>query len=100
MRNIVDPGSLNGAETKQNFFPVPNATVSYWRSELHATDEYRSTKELPSECNIAAIIGAGLLGVSMAYHLKKLYEEKKQPKIVILEARKVCSGATGGNGVS
>lgn len=37
-------------------------------------------------------------GVSTAYHLLGLYEEKLQPSIVLLDARQVCSGATGRNG--
>lgn len=76
MRNIIDIDSQSSVGTEQHFFPVPNATVPYWRSELHEIDEYRSTKHLPAECDIA-IIGAGLSGVSMAYHLTKLCEGKK-----------------------
>lgn len=81
--------------------PVPNSTLSYWRSELHPVDSYRSSEHLPSECDIA-IIGAGITGVSTAYHLSRLHAANnsgKKPSIVILEAREVCSGATGRNGV-
>ena len=99
MRNIVDMGSFQ--ESNGNYLPVADSTISYWRTEPHEIDELRSTPELPQECDIA-IIGAGLAGVSMAYHLTKLYEAKghKQPSIVLLEARRVCEGATGRNGVS
>ncbi|CAD0092008.1 unnamed protein product, partial [Aureobasidium vineae] len=82
-------------------FPVPNHTLSYWRSELHPIDSYCSSEQLPSECDIA-IIGAGMTGVSTAYHLSRLYAAnnlEKKPSIVILDAREVCSGATGRNGV-
>lgn len=98
MRNLVDMGSFSPSSEEPNYFPVANATVPYWRTELHEIDEYRSTKDVPEECDIA-IIGAGLAGVSMAYHLTKLHDGKKQPSIVMLEARQVCSGATGRNGV-
>jgi len=92
-------GSEN--EKKIDGLPVPNSTFSYWRSELHPIDSYRSSEKLPSECDIA-IIGAGITGVSTAYHLSRLHAANntgKKPSIVILEAREVCSGATGRNGV-
>jgi len=76
-------------------FPVPNSTLPYWRSELHEIDSHRSTEHLPAECDII-IIGAGFSGVSTAYHL--LDENPFPPSIVILEAREICSGATGRNG--
>ncbi|KAK3066239.1 hypothetical protein LTR53_017499 [Teratosphaeriaceae sp. CCFEE 6253] len=47
-------------------------------------------------CDIA-IIGAGLSGVATAYHLSE-QAGINPPSIVILEARQVCSGATGRNG--
>jgi hypothetical protein len=84
-----------------NGFPVPNPTSSYWRSELHPIDSYCTSEELPPECDIA-IIGAGMTGVSTAYHLSRLHDANpsaKKPSIVILDAREVCSGATGRNGV-
>jgi hypothetical protein len=99
MRNIVDTNASPGASQQPSFLPVKNATVPYWRSELHEIDEHRSTKDLPTKCDIA-IIGAGLAGVSTAYHLIKQYEGKEKPSTVLLEARQVCSGATGRNGVS
>jgi glycerol-3-phosphate dehydrogenase len=76
-------------------YPVENATVPYWRSELHEIDSYRSTEELPEECDVV-IIGAGLSGVSTAYWL--LDDNPKPPSILLLEARQICSGATGRNG--
>ncbi|POS75970.1 FAD dependent oxidoreductase [Diaporthe helianthi] len=74
--------------------PVPNPTSSYWRSELHYLDSYRSTAELPEKIEIV-IIGAGIAGVSVAYHLSTA---AKPPSILLLEARQTCSGATGRNG--
>nr|OQO27275.1 hypothetical protein B0A51_04911 [Rachicladosporium sp. CCFEE 5018] len=76
--------------------PVPNPTTPYWRTELHPIDEHRSTERLPKPCDIA-IIGAGLSGVATAYHVIKK-AGNSPPSIVILEARQVCSGATGRNG--
>ncbi|KAL4909342.1 hypothetical protein BDW74DRAFT_146409 [Aspergillus multicolor] len=80
--------------------PVPNATTPYWRSYLHWLDEHRSTEHLPSEADIV-IIGTGIAGVSTAYHLvNEPTEDQAQPSrsILLLEARQVCSGATGRNG--
>jgi glycine/D-amino acid oxidase-like deaminating enzyme len=79
------------------YLPVSNPTLPYWRSELHWLDSFRSTRDLPSECDIA-IVGAGLAGVSAAYHLSQEKVGQKAPSIVVLEARQVCSGATGRNG--
>ncbi|KAI0485326.1 FAD dependent oxidoreductase [Xylariaceae sp. FL0804] len=90
-----------------DYLPVPNPTLPYWRTELHKLDSHRSTPDLPSECDVL-IIGAGLSGVSVAYHLSQQHEEDQPgsaaaappppPSIVLLEARQVCSGATGRNG--
>lgn len=88
----------NGRKAHEQILPVDNATVPYWRTELHALDEHRTTEELPTECDIA-IIGAGMTGVATAYHISKLACDDK-PSVVILEARQLCSGATGRNGVS
>lgn len=77
--------------------PVPNATRPFWRTERHPLDAHRSTKELPTECDIL-IIGAGYSGIATAYHLLDNQDEKKEPSVVMLEAREACSGATGRNG--
>lgn len=83
----------------ERIFPVDNPTTPYWRTELHRFDSYRSTEDLPSECDVA-IIGSGMAGVSTAYHLVDTAGKKKAPSIVLLEARQLCSGATARNGVS
>lgn len=81
-----------------SLLPVPNSTASYWRSEPHRLDEYRSTAQLPSQADIV-IIGTGIAGVSTAYHLLDSEDSNSpQPSILLLEARQVCSGATGRNG--
>lgn len=77
-------------------FPVANSTLPYWRTQLHEIDSHRSTAELPTECDII-IIGAGMSGVSTAYFI--LNDNPSPPSVVILEAREVCSGATGRNGI-
>lgn len=96
MRNIImDPSG--GCEPQKQILPVNDATLPYWRTEPHALDEHCTTEKLPTKCDIA-IIGAGMTGISTAYHISKL-AGVDQPSVVILEARQLCSGATGRNGV-
>lgn len=97
MRNVaMDVGT--GPQRQKHMLPVDNATIPYWRTEPHALDEHRTTKTLPTGCDIA-IVGAGMTGIATAYHISKL-EGDNSPSVVILEARQLCSGATGRNGVS
>jgi hypothetical protein len=77
-------------------FPVPNATIPFWRTELHELDSHRTTSELPDKQDVV-IVGAGFAGASIAYHLLKDAPGSK-PSVTILEAREACSGATGRNG--
>lgn len=77
-------------------FPVANPTASFWLTQPHHLASYRSSEQTPDECDIA-IIGTGLAGVSAAYHI--LTDHKgPEPKVVLLDARQACSGATGRNG--
>ncbi|KAK7968914.1 hypothetical protein PG988_007987 [Apiospora saccharicola] len=88
------------AENHTNpLLPVANPTLSYWRSEPHRLDSHRSTEQLPETCDVV-IIGAGFSGVSVAYNLSSrgINDESPPPFILLLEARQVCSGATGRNG--
>ncbi|KAI0351289.1 FAD dependent oxidoreductase [Trametes cingulata] len=86
--------------------PVPNPTKSFWLDS--APDANPLAKEgsdgpLTHDADIA-IIGSGITGVSAAYHLARILAERDDAdrttplKIVILEARDFCSGATGRNG--
>ncbi|KAL6821494.1 FAD dependent oxidoreductase [Trichoderma camerunense] len=77
-------------------FPSSQSTTPFWRSQLDPIDEHRTTASLPGTCDVL-IIGAGLSGASTAYHLVK--DAKSSPaSVVVLDARQVCSGATGRNG--
>jgi glycine/D-amino acid oxidase-like deaminating enzyme len=73
---------------------VGGGTESFWRTNLHELDGYRSTEALPEQSDIV-IIGAGYAGVATAYHL---LEAGSKASITLLEARGACSGATGRNG--
>jgi hypothetical protein len=77
-------------------FPVPKPGECFWQTQPHPKADHRSTEQLPEHSDIV-IIGAGYAGVSTAYHLIKDHKGSDR-SITILEARGVCSGATGRNG--
>ncbi|KAH7068356.1 FAD dependent oxidoreductase [Paraphoma chrysanthemicola] len=77
--------------------PVPNPVPSFWTSEPLPYEDLRSTENLPSEADIV-IIGAGFAGVATAYHILTARSESPAPSILLLDARKICSGATCRNG--
>ncbi|PYI09232.1 FAD dependent oxidoreductase superfamily [Aspergillus sclerotiicarbonarius CBS 121057] len=77
-------------------FPIENPMTSYWLKDPHPLASCCSSPTVPSNCDIA-IIGTGLAGVATAYHILSASHVEK-PSVVLLEARQVCSGATGRNG--
>jgi len=82
----------------QKPFPTVTSTLPFWRTELSDIDEVRTSEELPAECDIL-IIGSGLSGATVAYQLLSNLGESSHPlSVAMLEARQVCSGATGRNG--
>ncbi|ODV84146.1 hypothetical protein CANARDRAFT_8824 [[Candida] arabinofermentans NRRL YB-2248] len=78
----------------EGIFPVPNSTTSFWHSEEDEFRNFRSSEDLPTEVDVV-IVGSGLSGASLAYYLSK---SDSPPKTLMLEARYICSGATGRNG--
>lgn len=79
---IVDPG-----------FPSPNGTTSFWHCDPHPRDSHQST--WPTEVADVAIIGAGITAMSL---VRTLLKARPNLNVVIIEARGLCSGATGRNG--
>ncbi|KAF5858695.1 hypothetical protein ETB97_003862 [Aspergillus alliaceus] len=80
-------------------FPVPDPTIAFWQTNPKYPDlvDTRSA-ELPQSADIV-IIGSGISGASVAYTiLTECQAMGIDRRIVILEARQVCSGATGRNG--
>lgn len=72
--------------------PVPNPSKSFWHSEpSEFLLGHRTTKELPKYADVV-IVGSGITGASAA---KYLAEEHGNWKVVMLEAREACWGATG-----
>lgn len=94
-RVLSDPG-----------LPTPNTTSSFWLRSPHPDLTEIHSPKLPVEADVV-IIGSGVTGTSIA---RTLLESRKprnndlgqepahRPAIVMLEARDICSGATGRNG--
>jgi len=82
-------------------FPHPKPTLSFWLQGARNNPliGHRTTETTPSNADVV-IIGAGMSGVATAYHLFKEHDPLRGalPKVVILEAREACYGATGRNG--
>lgn len=83
---------------------IPNNTTtsSFWLQSPHPEFTHKSNSALPAEADVV-IIGSGISGASIA---RTLLQQRKrsttpgpsQPGLVMLEARDICSGATGRNG--
>ncbi|WRT68995.1 uncharacterized protein IL334_005977 [Kwoniella shivajii] len=71
-------------------------SVSHWLGTVRSNPllDHRTTKELPSSSEVV-IIGSGLSGALAALNL--LESENPPKSILMLEARELCSGATGRN---
>ncbi|CAG8066615.1 unnamed protein product [Penicillium salamii] len=81
--------------TQLSRLPVSNPVRSFWNADPKKFDDYQSTSILPSVADVV-IIGSGLSGVATAHYLLK--DNPHCPSVVLLEARQICSGATGRNG--
>ncbi|RMJ07913.1 hypothetical protein CDV36_012475 [Fusarium kuroshium] len=77
-------------------FPPPNGMSSFWRTQTGHLDNHRSTSALLNECDIV-IVGAGYSGAALVTHILSKCVDRV-PSILVLEARQLCSGATGRNG--
>ncbi|KAF6834577.1 hypothetical protein CPLU01_04862 [Colletotrichum plurivorum] len=77
--------------------PNTNRSISYWQiPPLKGIADHQS-EQLPAEADIV-IIGSGLTGTSVAWHLSKEHNSSRPLRIAMVEARQACSGATGRNG--
>lgn len=80
-KGIVDPG-----------LPVKNSTKPFWLTGPSKINKLQSP--WLEEADIV-IIGSGMTAVSLC---RTLYSKRPELKIVVIEARDLCSGATGRNG--
>lgn len=81
--------------------PRDNPTTSYWQDPPDEIADLRVTDELPESADIV-IIGSGISGAAIAWNLLQdsggKEDELNEKRILMLEARQACSGATGRNG--
>lgn len=83
-------------ESASDSFPVTNATRSFWMDGAPGVNplaQAGSTGPLTADADIC-IIGSGITGVSVAYHLSKLLGNNATSQdalsVVVLEARDFC----------
>lgn len=74
--------------------PRSTPTKSYWQTPRADIADFRSHPDLPSIADYV-IIGSGISGVCIA---RNLLVKRPHARVVMLEARQACSGATGRNG--
>ncbi|KAL5593011.1 hypothetical protein FOBRF1_012113 [Fusarium oxysporum] len=85
--------SLSALVTADPGLPHPNPTVPYWISIPHDLAQTQSPV-IPDTADVV-IIGSGMTGTSTALHL---LEKQNDTQVAVLDARSLCSGATGRNG--
>ncbi|KAH7320811.1 FAD dependent oxidoreductase-domain-containing protein [Stachybotrys elegans] len=82
--------------TKAPGLPVPNPSSSYWQDDAPFPSLADAQVDaLPDEVDVV-IIGSGITAAAAARALLEVSPEP--PRILVLEARQLCSGATGRNG--
>ncbi|KAK7413498.1 hypothetical protein QQX98_007646 [Neonectria punicea] len=81
-KGVIDPG-----------FPAKNPTQSFWLTEPCEISKLRSP--WPEETVDIVVIGSGMTAASL---INTLYSKQPNLNVTILEARDLCSGATGRNG--
>ncbi|KAL1955551.1 hypothetical protein VTO42DRAFT_8430 [Malbranchea cinnamomea] len=74
--------------------PRDSPTISYWQDPPNEIADLRSTALLPDTADVV-VIGSGISGASIAYNI---LHRAPRTRVVMLEARQACSGATGRNG--
>ncbi|KAF8217111.1 FAD dependent oxidoreductase-domain-containing protein [Mycena galopus ATCC 62051] len=98
--------AFEAAEPEPSSLPVTNPTRSFWidsTPDANPLAAEGSDGPFTEDADIC-IIGSGITGVSAAYHLSIAAERGEIPltdkplRVLILEARDFCSGATGRNG--
>ena len=82
--------------------PQDNATSSFWLQTPHPLFTQQSARALPIEADVV-IIGSGISGASIARtllqnHANSSPSNPSHLRVVMVEARDICSGATGRNG--
>lgn len=81
--------SASALTTSDPGLPHTNPTQPFWQEPAHALFNVQSPALAPSADIV--IIGSGITGCSIAKHIL----ENSDLSVVVLEARNLCSGATG-----
>lgn len=74
--------------------PSERPTESFWQIPPHPVLSTKQSLILPETADVV-IIGSGMTAASIAHHL---LSNDSRINITVLEARTLCSGATGRNG--
>lgn len=82
-RLLQDPG-----------LPVLNPTQSYWQTPPNSDVSNKQSSVLP-ETRDVVVLGSGITGLSVSWWLT---QHSATTSISVLDAREICSGATGRNG--
>ncbi|KAL5593008.1 hypothetical protein FOBRF1_012110 [Fusarium oxysporum] len=83
------------APNPAEFPELPSASLSYWiRNYAIPFEEECAKTPVPEEVDLV-IIGSGITGATAVYELSKL---RPNLRVAMLEARGLCTGATGRNG--
>lgn len=76
--------------------PHDNPTISYWQDPPSDIANHGFVDNLPAAADYV-VVGSGISGTCIAYNL---LSRRPDAKVLMLEARQACSGATGRNGTS
>eukprot|EP00946_MAST-07B_sp_MAST-7B-sp1_P004396 g4396.t1 len=84
--------------------PTESPSRSYWLEclprDLVALRHTRTSAELARHASVV-VVGGGMAGVSAAYHLARNRQSSwssEAPRVLLIESRGLCGGATGRNG--
>ena len=95
------PVATNMPRNEPSPLPSVDSSTSFWHTEPSSLLlGHRSTRELPEYADLV-VVGSGVSGAGVLWHLlrdgdsKVKNDEVAKKKIVVLEAREVCWGATG-----
>jgi glycine/D-amino acid oxidase-like deaminating enzyme len=77
--------------------PRANPTEAFWQIPAHETLAAVRSPQLPQQADFV-IIGSGVTGCSIAKNLLDNSSLPQDATVTVLEARNLCSGATGRNG--
>ncbi|KAI1769124.1 FAD dependent oxidoreductase [Hypoxylon sp. FL1150] len=77
-------------------YPVDNPTRSFWLEDPPCPELMNLKMDMPSNLVDIVIIGSGMTAAAVAFSMMREYSRHdKAPRVVVLEARGLSSGATG-----